>query len=218
MILREIPIQLSMDDQYSQPIVPPIFNNVLSYHSYSPFLPMYLSHSASSPTYSPTSPSYSPSSPAYSPTSPSYSSSSQKYSSILSNNLDNMNANDLPAADAKKRKCDAEDNDDDWPKNNRDIVRHLIKKQTFDGLWDLESENIKHLTGKPLAEFQSKYSQFDDKTLISLIVIAAFSKYFKALELLWHAVVEKARKTLANMIENQLVDLDGFLSDISEKL
>ncbi|CAF4720651.1 unnamed protein product, partial [Rotaria socialis] len=97
MILREIPIQLSMDDQYSQPIVPPIFNNVLSYHSYGPFLPMYLSHSASSPAYSPTSPSYSPSSPAYSPTSPSYSSSSQKYSSILSNNLDNMNANDLPA-------------------------------------------------------------------------------------------------------------------------
>ncbi|CAM4783886.1 unnamed protein product [Rotaria magnacalcarata] len=271
MVLREIPIQLSMDDQSSQSIVPPIFNNVLSSHASTQYLLMCASHSISSPTYSSTfqnyssgSPAYSPSypsysptsptssstfqtyssgSPAYSPSSPSYSPTSptclptatdfvssslaygsasaicsQKHSSILSSNLDDMNANDLPAADAKKRKCNANGDDDDWPKKNRDIVRHLIKKQTFDGLWDLESENIEHLTGKPLANFQSKYSQFDDKTLISLIVIAAFSKYFKALELLWHAVVEKARTTVANMIKNQLEDLDALLSGISEEL
>ncbi|CAF1376753.1 unnamed protein product [Rotaria sordida] len=74
MILREVPIQISMDDRYSQSINPSM-HAVMS-PSYSPSSPRY---SPSSPCYSPTSPSYSPTSPCYAPSSPQYMSSSLNF-------------------------------------------------------------------------------------------------------------------------------------------
>ncbi|CAF3643927.1 unnamed protein product [Rotaria sp. Silwood1] len=76
MVLCEVPIQISMNDQYSQSIHPQMFAYFSP--SYSPTSPSY---SANSPCYSPTSPSYLPTSPCYSPTSPSYSPTSPCYSS-----------------------------------------------------------------------------------------------------------------------------------------
>ncbi|CAF3721594.1 unnamed protein product [Rotaria sp. Silwood1] len=248
MVLCEVPIQISMNDQYSQSIHPQMF--ACFSPSYSPTSPSYSAnspcYSPTSPSYLPTSPCYSPTSPSYSPTSPCYSSTSPRYMSTLSNdvahsprytisssntasamnddevfswnssdNLNDMIDTDLASTNVKRRKCDT---DEEWPDNDQDIVRHLIKKQTFDGLWNLNAESIERLTRKSLEEFQSKHSQIDCKILISIIVIAVLEKYFKTSELLWYAVAQKARKHLAELLDNQSKDLNVLLAEIIQKL
>ncbi|CAF2642900.1 unnamed protein product [Rotaria sp. Silwood2] len=55
-----------------------------------------------------------------------------------------------------------------WPTGDQNIVRYLIKKQKFDGLWDLDAEDIENLTGKSLTNF----TPFNNKQiLISAIVV-----------------------------------------------
>ncbi|CAF3868385.1 unnamed protein product, partial [Rotaria sp. Silwood1] len=208
--------------------------------SYSPISPYYSSsYAPTSPRYAPTAPRNTPISPCYVPSSPQYMPSSLDVVShspryiinslnteiatnddeIASPNssadLNDMFEKDLATTNVKKRKYDT---DEEWPDNDQDIVRHLIKKQTFDGLWNLDAESFEHLTRKSLAEFQSKHSQIDCKILISIIVIAVLEKNFKAFELLWYAVVQKARKHLADLLNNQSKDLNVLLAEIFQEL
>ncbi|CAF2706468.1 unnamed protein product [Rotaria sp. Silwood2] len=224
MVLREVPIQISMDDQSSQSIHPPLLTIALS--SYSP------SYSPTSPCYSPTSPCYSPTSPLYMPSlsnavsySPRYIISSSNTGTTTnddevcswnsSGDLNDMIGKDSTSTNVKRRKYDT---DEKWPNNDQDIVRHLIRKQTFDGLWNMDAENIEHLTRTSLAEFQSKYSQIDCKILVSIIVVAVLEKKFKTFELLWYAVVQKARKHLADLLESQSKDFNVLLAEIFQEL
>jgi hypothetical protein len=113
------------------------------------------------------------------------------------------------AADSEKR------NEDLWPTNNEDIVRHLIDKQKFDGSWDLDSKSIEQLTGKPLNVFQHLTN---NQVLISAIVITVLETRFASLSSMWHGVVQKARKRLVDLLGKNIKKLDTLLEDIRKQL
>jgi hypothetical protein len=113
------------------------------------------------------------------------------------------------AADSEKR------NEDLWPTNNEDIVRHLIDKQKFDGSWDLDSKSIEQLTGKPLNVFQHLTN---NQVLISAIVITVLETRFASLSSMWHGVVQKARKRLVDLLGKDIKKLDTLLEDIRKQL
>ena len=76
---------------------------------------------------------------------------------------------------------------------DEDIVRYLIKEQKFDGRWDLDGSLIQQLTGKRLASFSSSA---DPQLLLSTIIIVTLETRFALLSTLWFGVVQKARKRL----------------------
>jgi stringent starvation protein B len=106
-------------------------------------------------------------------------------------------------------------NEDLWLTNNQDIVRHLIDKQKFDGSWDLDSKSIGQLTGKPLTVFQHLTN---NQVLISAIVIAVLETRFASLSSMWHGVVQKARKRLVDLLGKDIKKLDTLLEDIRKQL
>jgi hypothetical protein len=106
-------------------------------------------------------------------------------------------------------------NEDLWPTNNEDIVRHLIDKQKFDGSWDLDSKSIEQLTGKPLTVFQHLTN---NQILISAIVIAVLETRFASLSSMWHGVVQKAHKRLVDLLGKDIKKLDTLLEDIRKQL
>jgi hypothetical protein len=105
-----------------------------------------------------------------------------------------------------------------WPSNDQDIVRHLINKQKFDGLWDLESQAVENLTGKTLAEFQSINSQVDRQVLLSAIIIAVLETRFAAFATMWHGVIQKARKRLTDLLGTDSKNLDHLLENVLKQL
>ncbi|CAF2652204.1 unnamed protein product [Rotaria sp. Silwood2] len=108
-----------------------------------------------------------------------------------------------------------EEKDDKWPTGDQNIVRYLIKKQKFDGLWDIDAENIEHLTGKPLSNFSSFNNQ---STLISAIVFVVFERRFATMSAMWHGVAQKARKRLLDLLGKDAKQLESLLEDIRQQL
>ncbi|CAF1045856.1 unnamed protein product [Didymodactylos carnosus] len=104
-----------------------------------------------------------------------------------------------------------------WPSNDQDIVRHLINKQKFDGLWSLDSQDVKNLTGKTLADFLSENSQIDHHVLVSAIIIAVLETRFAALTTMWYGVVQKARKCLTDLLRIDSKNLDQLLENIRKQ-
>jgi hypothetical protein len=102
-----------------------------------------------------------------------------------------------------------------WPTNNQDIVRYLIDKQKFDGSWELDATNIERLTGKPLIAFQQLTN---NQVLISAIVIAVLETRFNSFSLMWHGVVQKARKRLVDLLGKDVKKLDALLEEIRKQL
>jgi hypothetical protein len=123
--------------------------------------------------------------------------------------FDTKNSVMKDAASSEKQKEDL------WPTNNQDIVRHLIDKQKFDGSWDLDSKSIEQLTGKPLTVFQHLTN---NQVLISAIVIAVLETRFASLSSMWHGVVQKARKRLVDLLGKDIKNLDTLLEDIRKQL
>ncbi|CAF3453058.1 unnamed protein product [Rotaria sp. Silwood1] len=105
--------------------------------------------------------------------------------------------------------------DKTWPTGDQNIVRYLINKQKFDGLWDLDAKDIEHLTGKPLASFPSSNNK---QVLISAIVIIAFETRFVALSAMWHGVVQKARNRLLDLLGKDVKQLELLLKNIRQQL
>ncbi len=104
---------------------------------------------------------------------------------------------------------------DIWPTGDQNIVRYLINKQNFDGLWDLDTKNIEQLTGKPLAKFpQSNNPQI----LISAIVLVALETRFASLSTMWHGVVQKARKRLLDLLGKDKKKLESLVESIRQQL
>ncbi|CAF1446394.1 unnamed protein product [Adineta steineri] len=104
-----------------------------------------------------------------------------------------------------------------WPSNDQDIVRYLINKQKFDGLWDLDSNTIKNLTGKTLGEFVSGNSEVESQILVSAIIIAALEKNFAALTTMWFGIVQKARKRVIDLFGGDSKKLDQLLENIHKE-
>jgi hypothetical protein len=74
--------------------------------------------------------------------------------------------------------------------DQRDIVRQLISKQNFDGLWDMDSKSIEELIVKSLADLQQWP---DTKVLTSTIIIVVLETHFVSLSSMWCRIAQKAR-------------------------
>ncbi|CAF1020949.1 unnamed protein product [Adineta steineri] len=105
--------------------------------------------------------------------------------------------------------------DDVWPTNGQDIIRQLIDKQKFDGSWDLDSKSLERLTGKPLTAFQHLAS---NQILTPAIVIAVFETRFAMHSSMWYGIVQKARKRLVDLLGKDVKKLDTLLAEIRKQL
>jgi hypothetical protein len=105
--------------------------------------------------------------------------------------------------------------EDVWPTGNQDVVRHLIDKQKFDGSWDLDSKSIEQLTGKPLIAFQQSTN---NQVLVSAIVITVLETRFASFSSMWHGVVQKARKRLIDLLGKDIKKLETLLEQIRKQL
>ncbi|CAF3569981.1 unnamed protein product [Rotaria sp. Silwood1] len=109
-------------------------------------------------------------------------------------------------------------NNEVWPSTDQDIVRYLINKQKFNGLWNLDDDIIKNLTGKSLSVFQSTNPNIDNQILISIIIIIILETRFAGFLSLWHGVVQKARKRLIDLVKKDSKNFDTLLDDIRKQL
>ncbi|CAF1273120.1 unnamed protein product [Adineta steineri] len=105
--------------------------------------------------------------------------------------------------------------EDAWPTDNQDIVRYLVSKQKFNGSWDFDSKSIEKLTGKPLSDFQQSTN---NQILVSAIVITVLETRFAALSSIWHGIVQKARKRLIDLLGKDSKALESLLEDIRKNL
>jgi hypothetical protein len=99
--------------------------------------------------------------------------------------------------------------------DQRDIVRQLISKQNFDGLWDMDSKSIEELIGKSLADLQQWP---DTKVLTSAIIIVVLETRFVSLSAMWYGIVQKARKCLNHVLNKDNKKLDTLIEDIKKQL
>lgn len=95
------------------------------------------------------------------------------------------------------------------------IVRRIIAEQKFDGLWNLDVNTIEQLTGKSLSVFQQLTNS---EMFISAIIIVILETRFASLMSMWYGVVQKARKRLLNMHNNDNNKFTTLLEDIQKQL
>ncbi|CAF1234364.1 unnamed protein product [Rotaria sp. Silwood1] len=124
----------------------------------------------------------------------------------------------IDAEDYTRESRTIRQNTDVWPSTDQDIVRYLINKQKFNGLWNLDDDIIKNLTGKSLAVFQSINPNVDNQILISAIIIIILETRFASFSSLWHGVVQKARQQLIDSVKKDSKNFDTLLNDIRQQL
>jgi hypothetical protein len=105
-----------------------------------------------------------------------------------------------------------------WPSTNQDIVRYLINKQKFDGLWNGDDNIINNLTGKSLCVFRSTTANINEEILASVIVIIMLETKFAGFSSLWHGVVQKARKQIDDLLKKDSKTIDALIEDIRKQL
>ena len=94
----------------------------------------------------------------------------------------------------------------------------MINKQKFDGLWNLNDDTIKNLTGKSLSVFQSADPNINDQILVSVIIIIMLETKFAGFSSLWHGVVQKARKRIIDLMKKDSKNFDTLIEDIRKQL
>ncbi|CAF1033410.1 unnamed protein product [Adineta steineri] len=143
----------------------------------------------------------------------------QHYSVLLSAEASVSDEDDADALSDTllKRKKKTSSIKEIWPSNDDDVVRHLIDKQKFDGLWDLDSQAVQNLTGKTLAEFLQNNSQIEQQVLISAIVVVVLETRFASLRTMWHGIVQKARKRLVDLLGSDRTILHQLLENIQKQ-
>jgi len=109
-------------------------------------------------------------------------------------------------------------NNEVWPSTDQDIVRYLINKQKFDGLWDINDDIIKNLTGKSLSVFRSTNPNINDQILVSAIIIIMLETKFAGFSSLWHGVVQKARKRMIDLVKKDSNSFDTLIENIRKQL
>jgi len=138
-------------------------------------------------------------------------------SSVLTKQAKAMPFDEVMLCDEQKTESILQ-NKEVWPSTDQDIVRYLINKQKFDGLWNLNDDTIKNLTGKSLSIFQSTDPNINDQILVSIIIIIMFETKFAGFSSLWHGVVQKARKRIIDLIKKDSKNLDTLMEDIRKQL
>ena len=98
---------------------------------------------------------------------------------------------------------------------NQDIIHQVIIKQKFDGLWDVDEKIIEQLTSKSLSHFRQLEIT---RMFVSAIIVVAFETRFASLSSLWYGVVQKTRKRLLTMLENDKSKLDNLLENIRKQI
>jgi hypothetical protein len=192
MVLREVPIEISIDDQHlASSLFTHTFGSSAQYSSF--HLPMAC---CAMPSYN-------------------LMNDSCLDACMMTNySLDNLSdcsdcSDDQPAATIVEEKKEA------FPAVDQDIVRYLIGKQEFDGLWNLDSKEIEQLTGKPLSHFQQSTNT---QLLISVIVVSVLETRFTSFSSMWHGIVQKARKRLLDLLGNDNKKLNTLFEDIRNQL
>ena len=104
-----------------------------------------------------------------------------------------------------------------WSSSDQQIVRDLINKVKFDGLWNADDSIVKSLTGKSLSTFQSTNANVNDEILTSVIIILVLESRFSDLKSLWHDVVQKARKRINDLLKKDSVDYDQLAENIRKQ-
>lgn len=94
-------------------------------------------------------------------------------------------------------------------------VRYFIDAQKFDGLWDFDSQTIEQLSGQSLKKFSSSY---DHQILISAIVVVLLETRYSSLSSLWYGVVQKARNRLMELLNNNNNQLESLLEHVRVNL
>jgi hypothetical protein len=67
---------------------------------------------------------------------------------------------------SKSKSVNISQKSDISPSNDHDIVRYLINKQKFDGLWTVDNNIMEKLTGKPFINIQCSLFLLHFKQLI----------------------------------------------------
>jgi hypothetical protein len=209
MVLREVPIQISADDQHLEfeTKMSSACTSSMNYRSM-----IQASRSASNSSNS-----------CYSPPSPMYACynicDDDSVDAEEIGSFDDCLMSSIPVVTNNSMMRDIATSEmlkeDVWPTDNQDIVRHLIDKQKFDGSWNLDSTSIERLTGKPLTVFQQST---DNQILVSGIIIVVLETRFASFSSMWHGIVQKARKRLVDLLGKDIKKLDILLEEIREQL
>ncbi|CAF0840024.1 unnamed protein product [Adineta ricciae] len=110
---------------------------------------------------------------------------------------------------------DDEESEEKFPNDDENIVRYLIDKQNFDGLWNLDSEIIEKLTGKPLKQFQ--YS-LDDKLIVSIIIVILLETRFSSYSSMCHGMIQKSKKQILNLLNKDQNHFESLFQQIQKQL
>ena len=98
------------------------------------------------------------------------------------------------------------------PDETQDLVRWLIDRQSFNGAWILDDQDVSQITsGKSLSSMKLSGNQSRDVITTALAIAVLESKYGDQKNL-WQVVVSKARKQL----ERQGLTNDQIKSLINE--
>ena len=135
----------------------------------------------------------------------------------LSSRLSHLRDSDSIHVQEEKRSSNTSSDNDTWPSSDQEIVRYLINKQKFDGLWNVDDTIVKNLTGKSLSTFQSTNRNVNDQILTSLIIILQLEGRFSQFSSLWHGVVQKARKRINDLLKKDSVDYDQLAENIRKQ-
>jgi hypothetical protein len=220
MVLREVPIEISADDQHLLSQAPVMCFAAAGGMMNRPMPSMAMSRNVNSASFGSAkrnlNTSYSRGAMAV-PQSMSYASAAVP----MNASFDSFSS----SAYLRDDMCDSESvsnvqKNDVWPSTDQDIVRYLINKQKFDGLWNADDDIIKNLTGKSLSAFRSSTTTTNvtDEILASIIVVIILETKFATFSSLSHGVVQKARKRITDLLKTDSINLDTLILDIRQQL
>jgi hypothetical protein len=222
MVLREVPIEISADDQQLYRHRPPSMM-CFAAPSSAPMGGLYpMAYATSSNSAMPQSSSMSlgkKSANTFRPEPKAYGFSLLEQMSTKNTiMMRKSNKESMPVSSVAFNTQSIDQSKEIWPSTDQDIVRYLINKQKFDGLWNSDNDMIKNLTGKSLSAFQSTNSSINDQILASAIIIIMLETRFAGFSSLWHGVVQKARKRIIDLVKKDSNNFDTLMEDIRKQL
>ncbi|UJR29811.1 hypothetical protein I4U23_017355 [Adineta vaga] len=102
-----------------------------------------------------------------------------------------------------------------FPSDDEDIVRYLIDKQNFDGLWSFDPKIIEKLTGKSLKEFQYSIKK---ELIISMIILILLETRFSSYSSMCHGIIQKSKKRILDLLNKDQNQYQSFYDQIRQQL
>ncbi|CAF1605387.1 unnamed protein product, partial [Adineta ricciae] len=104
---------------------------------------------------------------------------------------------------------------EEFPSGDEDIVRYLIEKQNFDGLWSVDCDIIQKLTGKSLTQFQ--YSA-QKELIISAIIIILLETRFSSYSSMCSGIIQKSKKRILDLLNKDQNQFQSLFDGIRQQL